>query len=191
MISSFVQSGRNERGSTPVELAFSLMILLFVAFGIVEYGSILNERNALTQLAREGASLASRNLTTSANMMDLLASTDNALDFKNYPSKYHIYLAQITAGDNVNNNPSCSIVDRGGLASGVEPPALPNCDLPQNLYDYLVYVPGIGATVEQFTVVKVYYEHDPIIPVGGLSAQFGWGGSSTSSSITMSSTAIF
>jgi Flp pilus assembly protein TadG len=191
MIASMVQVCRNDRGTASIELAFSLMIFLFVAFGIVEYGTIINERNALTQLAREGASLASRNLTTSANMMDLLASTDNALDFANQPSKFHIYLAQITAGDNVNNNPSCSVVDRGGLSSGVQPPALPNCDLPQNLYDYLVWVPGTGATVEQFTVVKVYYEHDPITPVGALSAQFGWGGLSTANSITMSSTAIF
>jgi Flp pilus assembly protein TadG len=191
MIASMVQVWRNDRGTASIELAFSLMIFLFVAFGIVEYGTIINERNALTQLAREGASLASRNLTTSANMMDLLASTDNALDFANQPSKFHIYLAQITAGDNVNNNPSCSVVDRGGLSNGVQPPALPNCDLPQNLYDYLVWVPGTGATVEQFTVVKVYYEHDPITPVGALSAQFGWGGLSTANSITMSSTAIF
>ncbi len=190
MIASLITYGKNERGSTPVELAFSVMIFLFAAFGIVEYGSIINERNALTQLAREGASLASRNLTTSQNMMDLLASTDNALDFKNNPSKYHIYLAQIMAGDNVNNNPSCTVVDRGGLGTGVEPPAQPNCDLPPNLYDYLVWVPGTGATVEQFTVVKVYYQHDPITPVGGLSAQW-WGGSSTSGSLTMSSTAIF
>ena len=192
MIASLLQAGRNERGTASIELAFSLMIFLFVAFGIVEYGTIINERNALTQLAREGASLASRNLTTSANMMDLLESTDNALDFKNQPSKFHIYLAQITAGDNVNPNPVCTVVDRGGLTgSEVQPPALPNCDLPQNLYDYLVWLPGTGATVEQFTVVKVYYEHDPLTPVGALSSQFGWGGLSTSNSIVMGSTAIF
>jgi len=191
MIAPSLQAGRNERGSASIELAFSLMIFLFVAFGIVEYGSIINERNTLTQLAREGASLASRNITTSENMMDLLASTDNALDFKNQPSKYHIYLAQITAGDAVNNDPVCAVVDRGGLSSGVQPPALPNCDLPPTLYNYLVFTPDTGATVEQFTVVKVYYEHDPITPVGALSAQFGWGGLSTANSITMSSTAIF
>jgi Flp pilus assembly protein TadG len=187
-----LQTGRNERGAATVELALSLMVFLFLAFAIIEYGTIINKRNALTQLAREGASLASRNLTTSANMMDLLASTHNALDFANQPSKYHIYLAQITAGNNMNPTPNCSLVDRGGLNnSEVKAPALPTCDLPANLYEYLIYVPGTGATVEQFTVVKVYYEHDPITPVGALSAQFGWGGASTSESITMSSTAIF
>ncbi|MDH4360005.1 MAG: pilus assembly protein [Nitrospirota bacterium] len=191
MIARILQAGRNDRGAASVELAFSFMIFLFMAFGIVEYGSIINERNALTQLAREGASLASRNLTTSANMMDLLESTNNALDFKNQPSKFHIYLAQVTAGNNVNPNPTCAVVDRGGLSNGVQPPTQPNCDLPANLYDYLKWAPGTGATVEQFTVVKVFYEHDPITPVGALSAQLGWGGLSTANSITMSSTAIF
>ena len=191
MMASLLQTWRNERGTASIELAFSLMIFLFVAFGIVEYGSIINERNALTQLSREGASLASRNLTTSQNMMDLLGSTDNALDFKNHPSKYHIYLAQIIAGDVANNNPSCTVVEDGGLTgSGVAPPALPNCDLPQNLYDYLVYVPGTGATVQQFTVVKVYYQHDPMTPVGALAAQFGWGGN-LGNSVTLFSQAIF
>jgi hypothetical protein len=124
-------------------------------------------------------------------MMDLLGSTDNALDFKNHPSKYHIYLAQIIAGDVANNNPSCTVVEDGGLTgSGVAPPALPNCDLPQNLYDYLVYVPGTGATVQQFTVVKVYYQHDPMTPVGALAAQFGWGGN-LGNSVTLFSQAIF
>lgn len=191
-MASLLQTGRNERGTASVELAFSLMIFLFVAFGIVEFGSIINERNALTQLAREGASLASRNLTTSANMMNLLGSTNNALDFANQPSKYHIYLAQITAGTVANNNPTCAVVEQGGFnGSGVTPPALPNCDLPQNLYDYLVYVPGTGATVQQFTVVKVYYEHDPITPIGALATQFGWGGGSLGNSVTLASQAIF
>ncbi|HBP88044.1 MAG TPA: TadE/TadG family type IV pilus assembly protein [Nitrospirales bacterium] len=192
MMASFLQTVRNEHGTASIELAFSLMIFLFVAFGIVEYGSIINERNALTQLSREGASLASRNLTTSQNMMDLLASTNNALDFANQPSKYRIYLAQITAGTPGNNNPTCAVSERGGLSgSGVTPPALPNCDLPQNLFDYLVYVPGTGATVQQFTVVKVYYEHDPITPLGALATQFGWGAGAVGNSVTLFSQAIF
>lgn len=191
MMASLLQTWRNERGTASIELAFSLMVFLFVAFGIVEYGSIINERNALTQLAREGASLASRNLTTSQNMMDLLGSTNNALDFKNQPSKYHIYLAQITAGTVANNTPACTIVEQGGFnGPGVAAPALPNCDLPGNLYNYLVYVPGTGATVQQFTVVKVYYEHDPITPIGALATQFG-GGSNLGNSVTLFSRAIF
>ena len=94
---------RNQHGSGAVEAAVSVMLFLFIAFGVIEYGALINERNALTQLAREGASLASRNLTTDQNMLDLLDSTDNALDFKKQPNKYRIFLAQIDAGEDAAN----------------------------------------------------------------------------------------
>ena len=112
----------NERGSAVVELSFSLILFLFVAFGVVEFGSMLNERNALTQLAREGASLASRNLTTQANMLALLQSTDNALDFSDQ-SQYAIFVAQVTAGNSGNPTPVCNVVQQGSLSNGVTAPA--------------------------------------------------------------------
>jgi len=180
----------NERGSTILELSISLMLFLFMAFGVIEYGSILNERNSLTQLAREGASLASRNLTSDQNMLDLLESTDNALDMTNDPSKYRIFLAQITAGTAGNPTPTCALTQRGGLASGgVEAPVAPNCDLDANLTNYVTYDPGLGtAPVAQFTVVKVYYQHDPITPFGNLD---WFGGGNGNGSTVMMSRAIF
>jgi len=178
----------DERGSTILELSISLMLFLFMAFGVIEYGSILNERNSLTQLAREGASLASRNLTSDQNMLDLLESTDNALDLTNNPSKYRIFLAQITAGTAGNTAPTCIITERGGLSGGgVQAPALPNCDLDANLMGYVTYN-GV-AQVGQFTVVKVYYQHDPITPFGN----FDWfgGGNNGNAPTVMMSRAIF
>jgi hypothetical protein len=181
---------RNERGATLLELSVALMLFLFMAFGIIEYGSLINERNALTQLAREGASLASRNLTTNQNMLDMLASTQNALDFANHPSKYRIFLAQINAGHAGNPAPTCNLADRGGLTNGVIAPQQPNCDLPANLMNYLTYDASLGtAPVEQFTVVKVYYEHDPITPFGNLS-WFG-GNAANNGPTVMFSEAIF
>ena len=176
----------DERGSTILELSVSLMLFLFMAFGIIEYGSILNERNALTQLAREGASMASRNLTSDQNMLDLLESTDNALDMANNPSKYRIFLATITAGTAADNAPTCAIVERGGLNNGVQVPALPNCDLDANLMGYVTYN-GV-AQVGQFTVVKVYYQHDPITPFGNLD---WFGGGNGNAPTVMMSRAIF
>jgi len=181
----------NERGSTILELSISLMLFLFMAFGVIEYGSILNERNALTQVAREGASLASRNLTTDQNMLDLLESTDNSLDMANNPSKYRIFLAQITAGTAGNPAPTCALTQRGGLASGeVQAPAAPNCDLDANLMNYVTFDAGLGtAPVAQFTVVKVYFQHDPITPFGNLN-WFG-GGNNGNAPTVMMSRAIF
>jgi Flp pilus assembly protein TadG len=176
----------DERGSTILELTISLMLFLFMAFGVIEYGSILNERNALTQLAREGASMASRNLTSDQNMLDLLESTDNALDMANNPSKYRIFLAKITAGTAADNAPTCAIVERGGLNNGVQAPALPTCDLDANLMGYVTYN-GV-AQVGQFTVVKVYYQHDPITPFGNLD---WFNGSNGNAPTVMMSRAIF
>ncbi len=174
----------NNQGSTILELSISLMLFLFMAFGVIEYGSILNERNTLTQVAREGASLASRNLTSDANMLDLLESTDNALNFANNPGKYAIFLAKVTAGTAGDPTPSCTVTQRGGLSNGVQPPADPDCDLTPNLLGYLTYNAGIGAAVGQFTVVKVYYQHDPITPFGNLD-WFG-GGNGNAPSVMMS-----
>ena len=181
----------NERGSTILELAISLMLFLFMSFGIIEYGSILNERNALTQLSREGASLASRNLTSDQNMLDLLESTDNSLEMSMNPSKYRIFLAQITAGTAGNPAPTCALVERGGLSGGeVQAPALPNCDLDVNLTNYLTFDAGLGvAPVAQFTMVRVYYQHDPITPFGNLD-WFGGGANGNDPTIMMSQ-AIF
>ena len=179
----------HERGSTILELSISLMLFLFMAFGVIEYGSILNERNALTQLSREGASLASRNLTSNQNILDLLESTDNALDMANNPAKYRIFLAQIAAGTAGNPAPTCALTQRGGLSNGVQAPALPNCDLDANLMNYVTYDPGLGtAPVGQFTVVKVYYQHDPITPFGNLD---WFGGGNGNAPTVMMSRAIF
>lgn len=181
---------QNERGSTILELSISLMLFLFMAFGVIEYGSILNERNSLTQIAREGASLASRNLTSNQNMLDMLESTDNALDMANNPAKYRIYLAQISAGTAANPAPTCALAERGGLNNGVQAPAAPNCDLDANLMNYVTYDPALGtAPVGQFTVVKVYYEHDPVTPFGNLN-WFG-GGNNGNAPTVMMSRAIF
>jgi Flp pilus assembly protein TadG len=177
----------DERGSTILELTISLMLFLFMAFGVIEYGSLLNERNALTQLAREGASMASRNLTSDQNMLDLLESTDNALDMANNPSKYRIFLAKITAGTAGNTQPTCAVIDRGGLNNGVQTPVAPDCDLDANLMGYLTYNAGV-AQVGQFTVVKVYYQHDPITPFGNLD---WFNGSNGNAPTVMMSRAIF
>ena len=183
------QFGHDNRGSVTIELVFGLMVFLFLTFGIIEFGSMVNERNALTQVAREGASLASRNLTTDANMLDLLESTENALNMAGNPADYRIFLAKITGGF-AGNPMTCVVSERGGLASAeVEPPVPPNCDLPATLVNYVTEDPGIGTSpVEQFTVVKVYYRHNPITPFGNLD---WFGGDGTNDPTIMWSEAIF
>lgn len=48
-----------DRGAAAVEFALLLPLLLFLIFGIIDFGRALNAQITLTQAAREGARLAS------------------------------------------------------------------------------------------------------------------------------------
>lgn len=100
-----------------------------------------------------------------------------------------IFIPQITAGKAANPVPNGVIGQRGGLTNGVQAPIPPNCDLPTNLVTFVTYNPALGdAPVQQFTVVKAYYEHDPITPFEKLP---WFGGNTMTGSTVMFSEAIF
>jgi len=48
----------DERGAAAVEMALVLPLLLFILFGIIDYGRLLNAQLTLTEAAREGARAA-------------------------------------------------------------------------------------------------------------------------------------
>ncbi len=50
--------GSGERGAAAVEMAIILPLLLFVLFGIIDFGRMLNAQLTLTEAAREGARAA-------------------------------------------------------------------------------------------------------------------------------------
>jgi Flp pilus assembly protein TadG len=52
------RNARQDRGAAAVEFALLLPVLLFLVFGIIDFGRALNAQITLTQAAREGARLA-------------------------------------------------------------------------------------------------------------------------------------
>ena len=186
---------QSEQGVTLVEFSVTLLVFLVLAFGIVEFGSMIHERNTITHMAREGASLASRNLTDDGEILDLMVASSSPLNFQDTPESYRMYLANVDAGTAGNPNPTCTVQERGTLTAGgiTSPDADPNCDLTDELFAYLQYDAGLGtAPVESFTVVKVYYAHVPHTPLASLLNMPFFGGSGTSDfSTLMRSTAIF
>ena len=185
----------SEQGSATIEFAVTSILFIFLAFAIVEYGVLYSQRQAITQLAREGASLASRNLTTNGNMMAMLESTEGALGLQGNPGKYAIFLAQIDGATAAGNPPVCTVTTSSvGTLSHPDisaPDPATNCDLPQNLYDYLEWDPVLGAAaVNQFTVLRVYYLHTPVTPVGGMTPFLG-GPGHQNSNLLLASQAIF
>jgi len=183
----------SEQGSATIEFAVSSILFIFLAFATIEYGVLYSERHAVTSLAREGASLASRNLTTSGNMMAMLASTEGALGLNGNPAKYSIFLAQINGATALGNDPVCIVTTTGTLSHPDISPPTPagQCDLPNNLYDYLKWDVALGAAaVNQFTVMKVYYQHTPVTPVGGMTPFLG-GPGHQDTNLLLASRAIF
>lgn len=87
---------RRRRGTTVVELAFVLSILILVLFGIFEYGRFIFVRQMTTQAAREGARFAVVNLTDSTIVADTAAHVKQKLSGLDKKTTYYncqIYMA--------------------------------------------------------------------------------------------------
>jgi len=169
---------RSEKGMATVEFTVLLLGVVLLMFVTIDFGSLLHAQAVVTNVTREGGSLASRDLKSGADLMNFLASSSAPLDFDENPERFKIFIAKVDAGESAQDpNPTCTVVqpdplETGGTLSGsaVESPASsPTCDLTQTLYDYLVFDDAIGTSpISQFTVVKVYYKYVPLTPMEAL-----------------------
>lgn len=55
MIRRMARNSQRDRGAAAVEFALLLPLLLFIVFGLIDFGRALNAQITLTQAAREGA----------------------------------------------------------------------------------------------------------------------------------------
>jgi TadE-like protein len=160
----------NERGAALVEFALALPILLVVVMALVDFGHLIQSRLILTNVSREGGSIASREDPLGAGLGDMLLASGRPLDLSGLDGK--IFITRITAGPNV-NAPDPTIADqieRGGLVitSGIAD-ALPHLGLTRSLYNHLVFDATNGtADIASVTVVETYYLYRPITPLPGL-----------------------
>ncbi|WP_447970012.1 TadE/TadG family type IV pilus assembly protein [Nitrospira sp. M1] len=187
-------TGIGEQGIAAVEGLFMMLVFLVIAFGIVEFGSMIHAQTTVTHIAREGGNLASRDLNAGENLLDLLAASSSSLAFAQNPDDYKIYIVPVQAGDSTDSVPSCGVVFQRGTLSGNgvrSPQTEPNCGLSSELTTYLTY-DGTLAPIERLTVVRVYYHHVPITPLGRLLAAPMFGGNQTDiSDIVLTSQSIF
>ncbi len=161
---------RRQQGIVALEGLFIMLVFLALAFGIVEFGSIIHAQTTVTHIAREGGNLASRDYNAGEDLLDLLVSSSSSLDFSQNPSDYKMYLLPVNAGDATDNAPSCdTISERGSLLGSniISPQTELNCGLTPDLAAYLTYN-GTLAPIERLTVVKVFYHHVPLTPLGAL-----------------------
>ena len=172
---------RSQKGMATVEFTGVALVLMVVAFGIVEFGSMIQAQAVVTNVTREGGSLASRDLKNGSDLFNLLEASTWPLNFSCPPEagsscnptvqeeRFRIYIAKVDAGTSGSPDPTCTVEDSGELDGiGVESPVDDpdgRCDLTQDLWDLLTYSDTYNTSpLTQLTVVKVYYRHDPVTP---------------------------
>ncbi len=173
---------RSQQGMASFEFMSIAGVIMALAFGIVEFGSMIQAQAVVTNVTREGGSLASRDLKNGSDLLDLLEASTWPLNFScpiddancidsEQDGKFKIYVTKIDAGNSSQVDPVCSYQESGTLSGiGISTPLEDvNCGLSSTLWNMLKYDSSIQTTLlTQLTVVKVYYRHDPLTPLAGL-----------------------
>jgi hypothetical protein len=161
-----------KRGVALIEFALILPLLLLMALAVIDIGRLIQVRLIVTNLAREGGSLASRQSTLDASLISLLQSSSNPpMDLSGANGK--IFISRIRAGTAQNNSPTMTTQLSGGALpwnSGIGS-GQTRLGLTQRLYDHLVYrvqatnPPQSAPDISEITVVEVYSKYRPITPL--------------------------
>jgi len=82
----------NDHGVSVVEFALLLPLLIVLVFGIIEFSRALFTNNAIINVSREGANLATRTSTQTPEILNAVARTARQVDMRNAAM---IYLTRI------------------------------------------------------------------------------------------------
>jgi hypothetical protein len=169
------------RGASFLELALLLPILVVLLFGIIDLGRLIHARLVVTNVSREGASLACRDIKSGADLISLLQTS--ATPF-NMQGQGQIYITKIGAADLDTGHPLPWVISReqggsltatsvivgavnGNLQSGLSP----------TMVSHLTLDASNNTHISGVTVVEVFYRYMPITPLPNfLSGVFNSGG---------------
>jgi hypothetical protein len=162
---------RDNQGASILELVFLLPLLVIMAFGVIDLGRLIHARLVVTNVSREGGSLASR-ARGGPNLIAMLQSSATPFDLVN---QGQIYITEIGAEDPTHAPPIVNpyIISRsqnGSLSvsssiSGAVQGQLQS-GLSQTMVDHLrVILPATTADISGVTVVEVFYHYRPITPL--------------------------
>lgn len=155
------------QGIALLEFALILPVLIIMAFGVIDFGRLIQTRLIISNVSREGGSVASRETAIDPNFLNLLITSAKPLDLAGGDGK--IMITRIVAGVS-EEKPSPTIQDfysAGGLGRG----SIIGADnlylgLPMNLYNHLLFKPeNKTSDISEITVVEVYYRYRPITPL--------------------------
>ena len=189
-----------KRGVALIEFAMILPILILMALAIIDGGRLIQVRLIVTNVAREGGSLASRQSTLDPDIISLLQSSANPpMNLSGANGKIYITRIHAGTGPAPNNVPTiASQINGGSLAwnAGVGA-GLTRLGLSQRLYNHLVYrvqptVPAQSAPdISEITVVEFYSLYKPITPLPNFMLKDALLHDVTHTGMVVSSKAIF
>lgn len=157
---------RGNRGIALVELAIVLPVLALIIFGIIDFGRLIQARLIVTNVSREGGSLASREIKVGADLGVLLQSSASPLDMatwgKIYVTRIKCGLSEAQPDPLVESQDSCgSLPVDSTIGAG-----RPQFGLSPAMYNHLVYNEvNRTADLSELTIVEVYYKYRPITPL--------------------------
>ena len=159
--------GAGKRGVALIEFALILPVIIILAMATIDFGRLIQARLVVSNVSREGGSVASRETTINPGLVGLLQASGRPLDMAG--SDGRIYLTRIAAGES-RDAPAPTIATQlvgGSLGAGSRIAAgNPNLGLSQNLYNHLVFNTTNGASdISEITVVEVFYKYRPITPL--------------------------
>jgi hypothetical protein len=191
----FAGTLRNYRGASLLELALLLPILVVLLFGIIDLGRLIHARLVVTNVSREGGSLACRDLKSGTNIISLLQAS--ATPFNLQGNQGQIYITKIGAAD-LSDTPPHPVPwiiskDQGGtlgMISSIGGDVNGNLQsgLSQTMVNHLTLGAGNAAPhITGVTVVEVFYRYMPITPLPNfIQGMFNSGGG-----ILISSKSVF
>ncbi len=204
---------RSQKGMASFEFAGVAAVVMALAFGIVEFGSLIRAQAVVTSVAREGGSLASRDLKNGQDLLKVLEQSTWPLNFgcplddQGNPEggcdqdaldrQFKIFITKIDAQTSQSAEPTCNATLTSGVLDGpgiTSPNDDDYCGLTAELWRALEYnenysTSGNGTSLlSQLTVVKLYYRHDPLTPLAGLLRTLPYFGASAGNILNFHST---
>lgn len=179
-------SHAGEKGIATLELAIILPVLLLIAFAIIDFGRLFQYRLVLTNLSREGGSIASRELSlptgsySPQNLIEMVKAGSSPLNLNtSSPYLYKIYVWKIRAGTSEEDpDPYVDTSSSASASSGLldVDSSIVNgttFGLSEELYKHLKFDPdNAAADISEVTVVEIFYKYNPITPITQIAQAF-------------------
>lgn len=166
MTNSLRSKLRSQQGQSLIELSLIAPLMVFLAYGAIEVGSVISTHLTMTHTTREGANLASRGTTPDDALNAIVAASSNTFKSTNQANWKIIYskLEQDTTipCPNPPTTPCTYRIDsqitRGLLVKNSKISAT-------GAVNEIVTIPGInGVNAGQtFHVIEVFYNYAPSI----------------------------